>query len=83
MVAEVQAVDEDDADVEPYRDWASHVVSCALVSTTKRRDTLLFETARSPMPAGSGSSARRYLRVVTPIAIASSVRASSGSRAAG
>jgi len=66
----------------PYRDWASHVVSCALVSATKRRDTLLFETARSPIPAGSGSNARRYLCVVTPIAIASSVRASSGSRAA-
>src|SRR5205809_1234278 len=51
----------------PYRDWASHVVSCALVSATKRRETLLLETARSPTPAGSGSSARRYLRVVTPI----------------
>jgi hypothetical protein len=34
------------------------------------------------VPLGSGSSARWYLRVVTPIAIASSVRASSGSRPA-
>jgi hypothetical protein len=34
---------------------------------TKRRETLLFETARSPNHVGSGSSARRYLRVVTPI----------------
>jgi len=42
------------------------VASCALVSATKRRDTLLFDTARSRLPAGRGSRARRYFRVVTP-----------------
>jgi hypothetical protein len=48
----------------------SQGASGALVSATKPRDTLRFETARSPRPAGRGSSARRYLRVVTPLAAA-------------
>lgn len=41
------------------------MASWALVRATKRRETLLLETARSRVSAGSGSSARRYLRVVT------------------
>src|SRR5437867_1027067 len=58
---------------------ASHVVSRALVKATKRRDTALFDTARSGMSGRSGSRVRGYFRVVTPTAIASSVWASSGS----
>src|SRR5437879_1261283 len=36
----------------PSRGWASHVVSCALVSATKRRETLLFENGALADPRG-------------------------------
>ncbi len=45
---------------------ASHVVSCARVSATKRRDTLLFETARSGARRAADRARGGYLRVVTP-----------------
>jgi len=60
--------------------WCSHRSICAVVSATKRRETLLRDVDRSFRFAGSGSSVEAYWRVLTPATIAAIVCSSRGSR---
>ena len=58
----------------------SQRVSGVVVRATERRETALFDVARSVTASGRGSRRRAYVRVEIPQATAFTVCASSGSR---